>query len=432
MQGRLVRPLTKVSIVNASLAAAFIADLRAWWDTGEDATLIRALRSPFSGVPHDTAAAYATAATRVPPLLDAISRGLLAVSTAERDALLQFSERVRTLEPESDVYELFAISAKPDEFGDDDGAEFALAPEETPDRRSGVRARQTHFSASALNAYAECARKWYYRYVCAAVEDAPSSASTYGTAFHAALEDFHGEFPEPTAREEAEMRAKITGYVNWAFERYRDQFDAPVEFELQKRRALRTAERYVDWLLAEAARAPFTVIGREIPVNLDLDGFDFVGFIDRLDRDERTGAVSIFDYKTGSIATSAAEYRDEVRRFADFQLPFYYWARSAAGDRVYRLALIPLKDALLDVVPISLEVVAVAPPNGKRSDAPSGTIAIADLERARARMIEICRELSSGLLESFAVTTDPAACTYCAYRDACADRPHDERERFGR
>jgi len=228
------------------------------------------------------------------------------------------------------------------------------------------------------------------------------------------------------------MRTKIVGYVNWAFERYRDQFDAAVEFELQKRRALRTAERYVDWLLAEAARAPFTVIGREIPVNLDLDGFDFVGFIDRLDRDERTGSVSIFDYKTGSIATSAAEYRDEVRKFADFQLPFYYWARTAAGDRVYRLALIPLKDALLDVVPISLEVVPVAGPNGKRSDAPSGTIAIADLERARSRMIEICRELSSGSLEHFAVTTDPSACTYCAYRDACADRPHDEREHFGR
>jgi RecB family exonuclease len=220
--------------------------------------------------------------------------------------------------------------------------------------------------------------------------------------------------------------------VNWAFERFHTQFDCPVEFELQKRRALRTAERYVDWLLAEAARAPFTVIGREIPVSLNLGGFDFVGFIDRLDRDERTGAVSIFDYKTGSIATSAAEYREDVRRFVDFQLPFYYWARTDAGDRVYRLALIPLKDALLDVVPISLEVVAVAPPNGKRNGAPSGSIAIADLERARERMIEICRELSSGSLDRFPVTTDPDACTYCAYRAACADRPHDEREHFGR
>jgi len=418
--------------VNASLAATFVADLRAWFATGDEAPLIRALRSPCSGVPHDTAAAYATAAARQPPLLDAIARGLLAVPTAERDALLLFSERINAIDRGSDLYTLFALEPKADDDTSDDARAFDLTETATADPAAGVRARQTHFSASALNAYAECARKWYYRYVCAAVEDQPSSASVYGTAVHAALEDFHGEFPQPNARDEAAMRARILVYVNWAFERFRDQFDTAVEFELQRRRALRTAERYVDWLLAESARAPFTVIGREIPINLELEGFDFVGFIDRLDRDDRTGAVSIFDYKTGSIATSAAEYREEVRRFQDFQLPFYYWARSAAGDRVTRLALIPLKDALLDVVPISLEVVQAAAPEGKRNGAASGTIAVSDLERARARMLEICQELSSGSLQRFAVTTDPDACTYCAYRDACADRPHDERERFGR
>jgi RecB family exonuclease len=418
--------------VNASLAATFVADLRAWFATGDEAPLIRALRSPCSGVPHDTAAAYATAAARQPPLLDAIARGLLAVPTAERDALLRFSERVNAIDRDTDIVKLFALEPTPDRAATDDAGAFALAPAASADPPSGVRARQTHFSASALNAYAECARKWYYRYVCAAVEDAPSSASVYGTAVHAALEDFHGEFPQPNAHDEAAMRARIVVYVNWAFERFRDQIDTAVEFELQRRRAQRTAQRYVDWLLAEAARGPFTVIGREIPINLELEGFDFVGFIDRLDRDDRTGAVSIFDYKTGSIATSAAEYRDEVRRFQDFQLPFYYWARTAAGDRVARLALIPLKDALLDVVPISLEVVQTPAPEGKRNGAASGTIAVSDLERARMRMIEICRELSSGALQHFAVTTDPDACTYCAYRDACADRPHSERERFGR
>jgi RecB family exonuclease len=393
----------------------------------DEATLIRALRSPQSGVPHDTAAAYATAAARVGSLLDAIARGVIPVPAEERDALLHFYERVN-----DDAWE-YGDVAQREVAAPDCGEPFALAQAATPDVPAGVRARQTHFSASALNAYADCARKWYYRYVCSAVEDAPSSASTYGTAVHAALEDFHEEFPQPRAGDESAMRTKIVGYVNWAFERYRSQFDWQVEFELQKRRAQRTAQRYVDWVLAEAARNPFTVVGREIAVELALDGFDFVGYIDRLDRDDRTGDVSIFDYKTGSIATSAAEYRDAVRRFADFQLPFYYWARTAAGERVFRLALIPLKEALIDVVPISLEVVPVAANgNGRRNDSPNGTIAVTDLERARTRMIEICRELTSGRLERFPVTTDPSACTYCAYRDACADRPHDERERFGR
>jgi len=392
---------------------------------------VRALRSPYSGVPHDAAAAYAKLALRAGPLLEAIAASRIPLPPSDREALLRFSERVRALRDDADIPRLFDLGsfvqvASAEEFT------LELRGPVAAEERSGVRARKHHFSASALNAYADCARKWYYRYVCSAVEDAGSSASTYGTAFHAALEDFHGEFSHPEAALEAQMRAKITGYVNWAFERYRRDFDTVVEVELHKRRAQRTAQRYVDWLLAEAKRAPFTVIGREESAELDLEGFAFVGYIDRLDRDDATGSISIFDYKTGSIATSAADYRADVRNFADFQLPFYYWARTAAGDRVSRIALIPLKDALIDVQPVSLEVVALAPPDTKRNGAKSGTIGVNELEAARARMIEICRTLSSGKTTHFAVATDPDACTFCSYKDACIDRPHDDREHFGR
>ena len=417
--------------MNASLANAFADDLRTWLRTRNDVPLVRALRSPCSGVPHDAAAAYATI-VRVAPLLDAIARSRIALPPEERDALLLFSDRVRALDDDTDIVSLFGLRLSGDAQSVDDLSELHLTEAQSPDTRAPVRARQTHFSASALNAYAECARKWYFRYACAAVEDPGSSASTYGTAFHAALEDFHGEFPQPSSQIEGLMRQKIEGYVNWAFERFRNDFDTAVEVELHKRRAQRTAQRYVDWLIAESRRAPFTVIGREIGAKLDLEGFAFVGYIDRIDRDDGTGSVAIIDYKTGSIATSAAEYRDKVRRFRDFQLPFYYWARLAEGDRVARLALIPLKDALLDVAPVSLEVVPLPSTETKRSDAPSGTISVAELERARAKMIEICRDLTSGAIEQFPVTSDPSACTYCAYVNACADRPHDERERFGR
>jgi RecB family exonuclease len=416
--------------VNVSAADEFVANLNAWSRSGNDTLLIRALRSPYSRVPHDTAAAYATLAERAGPLLDAILASRLALPADERDVVLRFAERVKSVREDTDIRALFNIvdpgAAKEEpatlRLGD---AVAAVAP-------AGVRARQGHFSASSLNAYADCARKWYYRYVCSAVEDPGSSASTYGTAFHAALEDFHGEYPHPEPAFEIAMRARIVGDINWAFERYRGDFDTAVEVELHKRRAQRTAQRYIDWIVAEAKRAPFTVFGREQGAELELEGFPFVGYIDRLDRDDATGAVSIFDYKTGSIATSAAEYIDDVRKFADFQLPFYYWARTAAGDRVSRLALIPLKDALLDVRPVALEVVPVATPQAKRSSSPTGTIGVADLERARARMIDICRELTSGERTSFPVASDPEACTFCAYKNACIDRPFAEREKFGR
>ena len=430
---------------------AFVNGAVRWCATGADAELARLIRSSCSGVPHDAGAAYATLAGAAGPLLDAIDRGRLALPAPERDAVLRFSQRMRRVRAQASELEgeplvqaiirTFELddtagpASRPADRTPQRGAHdvIALAQAAPAEKPAGVAARQRHFSASALNAYAECARKWFYRYACGAIEDPGSSASAYGTAFHLALEDFHGEFPRPIAREEVQMRARMREYVRWAFERNRDGFATRVEFVLQVRRAQRTAQRYVDWLLVQEREAPFEVIGREVPISLDLDGRAFVGFIDRLDRDERSGGIGVVDYKTGSIATSAAEYRDKVRNFADFQLPFYYWARTAEGDRVTRLALIPLKDALLDVRPIVLEVVPlpVTQPRRQSKDA-AGTIAVSELERARTRMIEISGELASGALDRFPVAKDPTACTYCAYVQACAHKPAAAAERFAR
>jgi RecB family exonuclease len=267
--------------------------------------------------------------------------------------------------------------------------------------------------------------------LCAAVEDKGSSASYYGTAFHAALETFHGEYPQPAKADPAEMDRKLQGYINAAFDSFAGKFETPVELELQRRRARRTAHKYIEWLVSQARRAPFTVVGCELAAELQIEGFDFIGYIDRLDSDDTTGAVSVIDYKTGSIATTAAEYREKVRSFKDFQLPFYYWARTAEGDRVSRLALVPLKDALLDVRPIVLEVVPVSA-DATRSQSATGVIPLAELERARERMLQLCAELTSGTTAVFPVTDDPAACGYCVYKTACTARPYPEEERFAR
>ncbi len=278
---------------------------------------------------------------------------------------------------------------------------------------------------------AECRRKWFYRYLCGAIEDEGSSASFYGIIFHNALEALHKEFPRPADVSPQTLRSKLQGYLNSAFDRHRGHFETQIEFELQRRRAQRTAIRYVEWLTAQAAAAPFSVIGCELEVKLDLDGFSFIGYIDRLDKDDRTAGISVIDYKTGTIVASAEDYRDRVRRFKDFQLPFYYWARTAVGDRVTRLALIPLKDALDDVAPVTLEVVPLSL-DATRSQSTFGRISIEELERARTRMVEMCREVSAGFLERFDETTDAAACRYCAYEIACAGRPYPLENHFAR
>ena len=286
------------------------------------------------------------------------------------------------------------------------------------------------FSASALNMFAQCPRRWFFRYLCDPIEEPSSPAASYGTAFHAALEAFHKEYRRPTEAQRAEMAQRLDALLIEAFDRARARFATAVEVDLQTQRARMTAKHYLTWLIARAARDPFEVIGIEQAVNLTIDGNRFVGYIDRLDRFDADNSVGVIDYKTGSIAQSAKEYREQVQRFEDFQLPFYYWSQSLAGERVSRLALLPLKDATLPVIPIELEVVSSG--TSSRDNGPRGSISIDDLTRARERIVALCDDLRSGTRTSFEASKDPDACTYCTYTLACTARPAAEPERFSR
>jgi len=384
-------------------------------------TVARAYRVPDAGLSDVLAAAAATlgldAGTHA--ALERIARDfdaarILAPAWEARDAIDEFDAELAGARQRPLAFEAFP------------------APVVVPEPQAPVTSRRAIFSASSLNAFAECERKWFYRYVCAAVEDRGSSASFYGLAFHAALEEFHGTYARFDGGDPAALASFLDYCIVASFDRHRTRFDAPVEFELQKRRARRTGKRYVSWLLERARKAPFEVIGCETSTEVQLGGFAFIGYIDRIDRDDATGAVTVVDYKTGAIAKSAGEYLADVLAFREFQLPFYYWARTAAGDRVTRLSLVPLKDALLDVEPIELTVVTNPPPNGRAKNSTTGAIAVADLERARERMIALAGRLATPTIAHYAVSDDPDACRYCAYKDACRARPALAEERFGR
>ena len=144
------------------------------------------------------------------------------------------------------------------------------------------------------------------------------------------------------------------------------RFDAPVEFELQKRRARRTAKKYLGWLLERARRAPFEVVGNETAIDLSW------------------AATASSATSTGSTATRAPARSpwSTTRPARSRTAPRTTWPRCApsassscrsttgpapqAGDVVTRLALVPLKDALLDVAPVELEVVTTSrPPRSK-------------------------------------------------------------------
>ncbi|MBV8363090.1 MAG: PD-(D/E)XK nuclease family protein [Candidatus Eremiobacteraeota bacterium] len=410
---------------------AFLDAAKTYCATGSDDAAQRMFRSVFSGVSNEVASAML--AVRSPNQnFEELTSTRIALRPEDRDAVNTFMQRLSALRnvSEADAQQLFSLPSNDTaaaEFPHSLGFRAAVSPEP----RTPIAAAPSHFSASSLNMLAECRRKWFYRYLCAAVEDEGSSASFYGIIFHSALETLHTEFPRPADVPPQTLRSKLQGYLNSVFDRHRAHFETQIEFELQRRRAQRTAVRYVQWLTAQASSAPFTVVGCELEVQLDLEGFSFIGFIDRLDKDDRTAAISVIDYKTGSIAATAEDYRDRIKQFKEFQLPFYYWARTAAGDRVTRLALVPLKDAIDEVAPVTLEVVPLAL-DASRSRSTYGRISIEELERARARMIELCREVSGAQLDHFAETTDAAACRYCAYEIACTRRPYPLDDPFGR
>lgn len=467
---------------------AFVREALAYAAGRNERQAIQLLDSPFSGVDRDDARALIVAARdretvretisaeRVPlshgtllaarrfvAALDATASALRAQGSGARE-LVAAIFRAFDLERQADAAEAATMREvlrladaldvaractvdgwEPDELIDLIEHSSALRPQPSRDPTLSARPlgphesepappvprRRGHQSASSLGTFAECNRKWFYRYACAAVEDRGSSASVYGSAFHWALERFHGEFPRGDAAPADVLERKLDSYVTLAFERYRIGFPTTVEFELQKRRAKRTAKRYLAWFLDRSRVHPFEVIGREAEADVEFDGYRFIGYIDRLDRDDRTGNVTVVDYKTGTIAQSAAEYRERIARFVDFQLPFYYWARTLQGDRVTRLALVPLKDAQLDVRPIELEVVPI-PAGAGRDERPTGLIGVDELERARKRMVKLARVLADEEVTHFGVTSDPNACSYCTYRSACRDRPRRRDDRFGR
>jgi len=464
---------------------AFVCDAVRYAADGSDDDARRLLRAPFSGVPRADAGALLTIARPRRNLLETIEQERVPLP---REAQLAGRRFVRALEQLRAAFraqgasarELVATAAAAFEVRDSaeraslepllaaaarvdarcsesgrtwdvrelsDALEAAVARADSqaapatqlrtlgPYEREPlqpVRTRRGHFSASSLGTFAQCERQWYYKYVCSAVQDTSSAASVYGSAFHWALERFHQDFPRADAASRDVLARSLETWIATAFERFRGGFPTSVEYELQRRRARRTGVLYLNWFLERSRKAPFEVVGTEASVETVLGGYAFVGYIDRLDRDDKTGAITVIDYKTGNIVESASEFRAKVANFLDFQLPFYYWARSAEGERVTRLALVPLKDSILEVRPIELEVVPIAAPRGGYDPATTGTIGVDELERARARMVEIARTLSDEPLEHFPPAQDPESCRYCVYLNACRERPLQREDRFGR
>ncbi|MDQ6767165.1 MAG: PD-(D/E)XK nuclease family protein [Candidatus Eremiobacteraeota bacterium] len=282
------------------------------------------------------------------------------------------------------------------------------------------------FSASRLNAYVKCPRRWFYEYLCEALDDQASLYATYGRVVHDALEALHRQVRVPNRHAPDLILERLLRELDVAFGKARDDFDSQLEYEVSRMRARRMAEQYVRWLALEAARNPMEIVHVELLQRRRFGEHDFVGYIDRIDRPIGGGPVTIFDYKTGRIDTDAQAYLEKVVRGDEAQLALYYAMRRADGDEIARIALVSLRDPRDDAWMLALDV---TDDDGKfvvEREPQDGVLRArcsrADLEASLGALVARCDFLTKRGQPHFPVGEDPP-CNFCAYVRACRERP---------
>lgn len=282
------------------------------------------------------------------------------------------------------------------------------------------------FSASRLNTYVKCPRRYFFEYLCEAIEDPGSLHATYGRVVHDALEMLHREIRSPARHEPSAILERLLRDLDAAFGAARADFASQLEYESSRWRARRMAEQYVRWLCAEAKRSPMEIAAVEVFERRRLGEHDFIGYIDRIDRPEGGGAITIYDYKTGRIDDDAAEYLEKVRSGDEAQLALYYAMRKAAGDEIKRIALVSIRDPRDEVWILALDLIASGEEPRPRIDREAGVVSVscspADLDASLEALLRRCDVLTKEGISHFAPGADPP-CGFCEYAQACRERP---------
>ena len=170
--------------------------------------------------------------------------------------------------------------------------------------------RNGHLSASAMQAYLECPAKFYYGSVKRLVADEPVKesldAAMLGTVFHRTMEKLYSGRKSVTISDLTAMLADKEGIRKTVDDFVCDQvgIDTLTGRDIVTagviRRYVEAALRHDISLLKKSHRKEFRILGLERRVTATIEGFPFIGFIDRIDS-YRDGEVRIVDYKTGHV-----------------------------------------------------------------------------------------------------------------------------------
>lgn len=190
-------------------------------------------------------------------------------------------------------------------------------------------------SVTALRAWLECPFRFYLRHVLRmeAVDPAKNEldAFDFGTLCHTALEAMAREPALRDCTDEKLLREFLLRQFDLAAHAlFGDRHTLPLVIQLESARqrlgrvaAIRAEDRAAGWVVERV----------EEPFSLDLGGLEVRGKIDRIDRNERTGAYRVLDYKTSDTGKTPQEAHLRRAGPDDEELP--EWMLVEVDERLY-------------------------------------------------------------------------------------------------
>lgn len=283
------------------------------------------------------------------------------------------------------------------------------------------------FSASSINLYLRCPRKFYYsRLLGFSTPDHPAAA--FGRYLHRLLEELHAwafKLPQRPAMETA--LARLPQIESQVWPDFAEKLGPPAQAEAQRSRAAHILKEYVRQEFCRNNPPSSTLYEEEMVQPFRLGPYPITGRVDRIDLFP-DGCAEIIDYKTGRNHDRANAIIKEFLnlenkpnwRPRDYQLPLYYFYWQQRQGRPPRaLGHYHLRDDK-GVQLVRIEVRPGVVPAAEQGKGRRTVLYESDMEQVRQELLALLDEMNR---QNEDFPPRPAEglreCERCPFRFAC-------------
>ncbi len=287
--------------------------------------------------------------------------------------------------------------------------------------------REAALSASSLKCYLDCPAMFYYRTVKGLERKEEVSedldAGMLGDVYHATMQelytckdDFVGrEYLNGLLKKRREIKTVVRNKIMEKLSAFEVTGRNLVVEEVIVEYVSKTIARDVE-LLEKAGSEGFAILGLERLFTMSVDGFKFIGYVDRIDS-LRPGEVRIVDYKTGKVEDKDVDISDaNAQEIVD---ALYGDDNSKRPKIAFQLFLYDLMCRDEFVAKGSRLVNVICPPARLFTD-PVKEVPVSQVfsDLMEEKLSSLLKEMTS-LDVPFRRTDDEKTCSWCDFRMIC-------------